>query len=181
MLLKSMTKHNHRFFGLIHNSLKNSLILFGGYDYFENKYMDSILEYNISQNKWYKLPVLLPNAMWKCVCTMAIHNRYALIFGGANQDVVGFEDILIYCFKTQSIKISKVKSPCLGDIYESAITVTDQQRDEKIVFGYVRDIWKLVDTYLLKLMHSFYLNEYVYLLEKYNSHKHWKMSTLDIV
>ncbi len=60
-------------------------------------------------------------------------------------------------------------------------------KDEKTAFGFVRNTWKICDIYdhcfppfyLFKIMHSYYLNEWVYSLNE-RSGQHYKMSALDI-
>ncbi len=70
----------------------------------------------------------------------------------------------------------------------SAITINNKIKDEKTIFGYIRKEWKrcninknyFIPFYLLKLIHSYYLNEYVLLLDRYTN-KHYKIDTLHIV
>eukprot|EP01084_Bolivina_argentea_P101849 182533_1 len=100
---------------------------------------------------------------------MAINNKYVLLFGGCDNGIY-YDDIYIYSIKYKTITKSKIKCPSEG-IFK-AITINDHSKDEKIVFGYVRHEWITCDiydhyfppNYLLKLIHSYYLNEFVYLL-----------------
>ena len=176
-------------FGLIHNESSNSLLLFGGYDYSKSEFMDSILEYNIKQNKWCKLPVSLPTPLWQCACVLAIRRKYVLIFGGefsSNLYDNTYDEIYVYSVKQQKIRTSKVKCPVKGVF--NAVTINDEKQDELLVIGFVRNEWRLSNIeyhyfppyYLLKLMHSYYLNEFVCLNETEDG-GHWKMSTLDII
>eukprot|EP01084_Bolivina_argentea_P078837 143063_1 len=101
---------------------------------------------------------------------MAINNKYVILFGGCGGDGHS-DDIYVYSIKYKTIKLSKIKCPAKGLF--NAITVNDNMKDEKLTFGFVRNQWKICDIadhyfppyYLLKLMHSYYLNEFVYLLD----------------
>eukprot|EP01084_Bolivina_argentea_P312253 540585_1 len=71
------------FFGLINDSNTNCLLLFGGLG--DGKYLDSILEFNLKTKEWNKLSVTLPKKLMSVHCTMAIRNKYVLIFGGRGE------------------------------------------------------------------------------------------------
>ncbi len=174
-------------FGLVYLKKTNSLLLFGGDDYSNRKCSDSILEFEISTNKWKKLSVTLPKRMDNVHCLKAMNNKYVLIFGGYDNDENGWsDDIFIFCIKDKTIKKSNIKCPSKGTF--SGVTVSDKEKDKKAVFGYVRKEWKLCEisdhcfppNYLLGLMHSYYFNEYVYLLDEMKK-KHYKMSMFDIL
>eukprot|EP01084_Bolivina_argentea_P031173 57705_1 len=104
-------------------------------------------------------------------CTMAINNKYVLLFGGWDyHNGVNCDDIYIYSLKHKTLKLAKMKCPSKGKFY--AITINNIIKDEKLTFGYVRNQWKICNMnhyfppyYLLKLIHSYYLNEFVYLLD----------------
>eukprot|EP01084_Bolivina_argentea_P107053 191440_1 len=55
--------------------------------------------------------------------------------------------------------------------------LNDNIKNEKLVFGYIRNIWicNISDHFppndLIKLIHSYYLNEFVYLLEEYEQQR----------
>eukprot|EP01084_Bolivina_argentea_P301347 519862_1 len=182
---KEAKKLSH--FGLIHDK-STHFLLFGGMDYFTNEFRDNVLEYNIKQNKWHKLPISLPHPMWLIACTKAIRGNYVLIFGGHNSHhpATTYGDILIYSLANKTLRVSDIKCPTKSTTWCSATTINDENKDEKIVFGYVRQAWiesEIEDHhfptyYLLKAMQTFYLNEFVYLL---GDEEHWRISTLDIV
>eukprot|EP01084_Bolivina_argentea_P003529 6639_1 len=173
-------------FGVIYNKKSNSLLLFGGYVCSDRTFSDSILCINLKTKKLNKLPVSLPQKIANVHCTMAIRNRYVLIFGGITSKFpdVYSDNIYIYCMGSKTLRISSVKCPSKSMF--KAITVNNEGKDEKTVFGYMRKQWNVCDIedhsfppfYLLKLIHSYYLNEIVYLLDISNN-KHYKMSTLD--
>ena len=73
-----------------------------------------------------------------------------------------------------------------------AITVNDKTRDELVVFGFVREGWKLSEIadhlypprYLIKMMNRYFLNEYVHLISigNHSSYgEHWRMGVFDII
>eukprot|EP01084_Bolivina_argentea_P289891 497868_1 len=191
---KKMTKFSDTYkkkyigdFGMVYNDKQNCLLIFGGYDVSDGfGFSDYILEFNITTKQWNKMPVSLPKPMARPGCTMAINNTYVLLFGGHewSHDYKGCcDDIYMYSIKKKTIQKSNIKCPSKSSY--SCITVNDNIKDEKLVFGYVRDQWKMCSIddhyfppcYLLKIMHSFYLTEFVYCLAE----KHYKISTLDIV
>eukprot|EP01084_Bolivina_argentea_P008954 16765_1 len=121
-------------FGLIYNQKNNCLLLFGGeYNCTTRKY---ILEFNINKKQWNKLDVSLPKRRTQVCCTMAIKNRYVLIFGGISSGGGVRDNIYIYSIKHKTIKESKIKCPSKGEF--NAITINDNISDEKLVFGYIR-------------------------------------------
>eukprot|EP01084_Bolivina_argentea_P250873 420526_1 len=84
--------------------------------------------------------ILLPNLKWyrTAMClTMAINNKYMVLFGNKNKSI---DDIYIYSVKHKTVKLSKTKCPSKGIF--NAITINNDINDEKIVFGYVRNEWK---------------------------------------
>eukprot|EP01084_Bolivina_argentea_P288085 494417_1 len=66
-------------FGMINNN--NSLLMFGGYVY-RIGMRDHILEFNFNKKQCNKLSVSLPKKMISTCCTMAINNKYVILFGG---------------------------------------------------------------------------------------------------
>eukprot|EP01084_Bolivina_argentea_P101848 182532_1 len=108
--------------------------------------------------------------MGSMCCTMAINNKYVLLFGGCDNGIY-YDDIYIYSIKYKTITKSKMKCPS-GSTF-AAIAVNDNIKDEKLVFGYIRNQWitcNISDNYFLpydlqKIIHSYYLNECVYLLD----------------
>eukprot|EP01084_Bolivina_argentea_P086276 155942_1 len=190
-ITKTFTKFNDMYnntnishFGAIKNSKNDCFLLFGGVFWPNRTTSTDILELNVKTKQWNKLPISLPNQINEICCAIAINNRYVFLFGGymywrpCNY-------IYIYCLKDKTITPSKIKCPISGIF--SAITVNNKIKDEKLVWGYVRKQWvncKIDDhqfppTYLMKLMHSYYLNEFIYLLDKL-SKKHYKINSLDI-
>eukprot|EP01084_Bolivina_argentea_P230892 389515_1 len=132
-------KKNIGLFGIICNNKNNSLLLFGGRDYDDDGWVDYILEFNINTKQWNKLPISLPKKMDHICCTMAINNKYVLLFGGRDDTYGGCDGIYIYSLKYKTITQSKIKCPSEGIF--SCITVNDNIKDEKLVFGYVRQHW----------------------------------------
>ncbi len=173
-------------FGVIYNPKKHCLVLFGGYDRHIGDVTDYILEFNIKTKQWNKLSASLPRKMDNICCTLAVNNKYALLFGGRDNSANRFDDIYIYSFKDKTIRVSKIKCPSKGTF--ECVAVNDNIKDEKLVFGYVRNEWQICNiydhyfppNYLIKLIHSFYLNEFVHLMDE-RTKQHYKISTLDII
>ncbi len=180
---------NTGLFGVIDDNKRDCLFLFGGYDYTKREILDNIVQFNWTTKNCCTLSVKLPQKRMKIHCLMAIRNQYVLLFGGlgSSADCSGYsDDIYVYSIKHQTIRKSKMKCPLKGLF--TGITVSDSYKDEKAVFGFVRKeckIFAVDDHYfppfeLLHLIHSYYLTEYVCLLEKLRK-KHYKISTFDIV
>ena len=131
----------------------------------------------------------MPIALYTGKPVLAIRNKFVLFFGGYNHED-GDQDIIhIFNVAHQRFRVSKIKCPTKS-IY-SAVVMSDAECDEKIVFGYIRKQWKLAEIdehyfppmYLLQLMASYFLTEFVHILDKRQGTEgsHWRMSTLDIV
>ncbi len=107
------------------------------------------------------------------------------MFGGWKQCSY-YDYIYVYCIKRQIITTSTIKCPAKSIF--AGIVVNNTLKDEKCVFGYVRSVWTICQFsnyctfpyYLFKMIHAYYLEEYIYLLDKITK-KHYKMSTLEIV
>eukprot|EP01084_Bolivina_argentea_P107832 192768_1 len=98
-------------FAILYNHTNNCLLLFGGYDWDNRDYVDYILEFNMNTKQWNKLSVSLPIQMDRICCTMAINNKYVLLFGGRDNNWNKLDDIYIYSLKYKTIKESKIKCP----------------------------------------------------------------------
>ena len=89
------------------------------------------------------------------------------------------DDIWIYSVGDKTFHRSNIKCPMKGS--SKAFTINDKKNDEMTVFGFVRNEWKLSDIcdhlfpprYLIKMIHTYFLNEYVHLINLY-SRSHWK-------
>ncbi len=166
-------------------SVNNNIFVFGGYDTWNDEVLDTIHRYNIGDNLWHKLNVSLPKQLESFGCCTAINNQYILIFGGVD-NIDECDEIYIFSLLNQEFTASKIKCPQKGHF--QAIRIGDKLKDEMAVFGYIRCQWILSEisdhyfppVYLLQLIHSYYLNEYIHLIH-IDDGKHWKMSSLDIV
>eukprot|EP01084_Bolivina_argentea_P055447 101656_1 len=86
-------------FGTIYNNKNNKLLLFGGYDFTNRVCMDTILEFNTKTKQWNKLQVSLPKQIDSMCCTIAINNKYVLLFGGEDNNFVYYDHIYVYSLK----------------------------------------------------------------------------------
>ena len=148
-----------------------------------------VLEYNISNNEWRTLQTKsgIPREMYKFGCVSVLNNQYVLLFGGGQMylEIERYRDIYIYSISKQTFTKSTIKCP-KRDTY-CAVNVSNHDRDQSIVFGFVRRQWKdsqiaqqlFPPEYLLRLMHSFYLNEFVHVFQK--GGKHWRINVFDII
>eukprot|EP01084_Bolivina_argentea_P313314 542574_1 len=141
---KTLVKFSHMYdkivlddFGIVYNQKRNSILLFGGTHWKrgESHRVDYILEFNINNKQWNKLNVSLPEKIGYLCCTMAIYNRYVLIFGGRYDDdrytgeIFHSDNIYVYSIEHKTITKSKIKCPSEG-IFK-AITINDHSKDEK--------------------------------------------------
>eukprot|EP01084_Bolivina_argentea_P057266 104655_1 len=96
--------------GMIYNNKTDTLLLFGGFDWVNDYNIDYILQYHIQKKEWNKLPISLPYVMGFVGCTMAINNKYILLFGGTNYNSdVYYDNIYIYSLKHKTIRESQIK------------------------------------------------------------------------
>ena len=150
---------------------------------------DKLCEYDIQNDKWNELKIRLPDGMCAFRCTSVINQQYILLFGALtmgmrqNKDL---DDIWIYSFGDKTFHRSNIKYPMRG--YLKAFTINDKENDEMMVFGYMRNEWKLSDLaghlfpprYLIKMIQTYFLNEYVHLTHLPTG-LHWKCDVFEIV
>eukprot|EP01084_Bolivina_argentea_P118415 210116_1 len=96
-------------FATIYNHKNNCLLFFGGIvcgglPQLRVSLVDYILEFNMKNKQWNKLPISLPTKMDCMCCTMAINNKYILLFGGLrgyerNSCVSTSDNIYVYSMK----------------------------------------------------------------------------------
>eukprot|EP01083_Nonionella_stella_P305017 1062519_1 len=151
---------------------------------FEDKF-DRLYTYDIVKHKWNKLPVSsrLPVYTRHFGTTTVLNDQYVLLFGGLGCGVnfnTDIDTIWIFDVSTQTYRKSKIKCP-IKSVFE-ACTVTDNKRNELVVFGFVRDITKhrLPPIYLIKLVQSWYWAGVIFLMDS-KSGKHWKINTFDLL
>ncbi len=117
--------------------------------------------------------------------TAVLNDEYVLLFGGQTNGKL-HDDIWIYSVRDEKFKRSNLKCPRKGEF--EAITVCDKVKDEVITTGFVRGQWRLCGIgdhlfppqYLIKLMNSYYLNEFIHLFGCWSG-EHWKINVFDIV
>ncbi len=176
--------------------IKNKLILFGGREPNNgNKILDRICEYDINNNFWYVLDTKLPTPFIPCGCISILHDQYVLLMGVKDDNAgINFnniwslkqDDIWIYSVRSKKFKKSDIKCPRKGAF--DVAKMCDRNKDELIVYGFVRNEWKISTMqhlyfpphYLIQIMHQYYLNESVHLFDWYSG-KHWKMNTMCMI
>ncbi|MCP4985337.1 MAG: hypothetical protein GY928_04475, partial [Colwellia sp.] len=120
-------------FGVFIDKKRGHLLLFGGYDSYKCEYVDSILRFNFATKEWNQVLLTLPKKMSDMCCTMAVRNKYVITFGGLDiRDK--YDDIYVYSIKQETLKKSNIKCPRKSCDW-AAITVSDDEKDEKTVFG----------------------------------------------
>eukprot|EP01084_Bolivina_argentea_P287983 494201_1 len=166
--------------------LNNNLFVFGGYDIDTNQCLDRVYQYNINANSWNKLHIKLPKPLDSFGCTAVINGKYALLFGGFSAGYAVCDDIYVFSMLTKTFSISEMRCPEHGRF--KATTINDRECDEKTVFGFVRNEWKICEIYdhwfppeyLLRLIHSYYLVEFVDLINCFDG-GHWMVDVFDII
>eukprot|EP01083_Nonionella_stella_P166894 559434_1 len=164
--------------------LKKMLLLF------EPKW-DRLHTYDIVKHKWNMLPSIsarLPEyrfVNYESGITTVLNDQYVLLFGGREGTLFGgittvFSDtIWIFDVSTQTFRKSKVVCPIKASF--KACTVTDNRRNELVVFGFVRDLIpnQFPPIYLMKLVQSWYWVGTTFLMDSHCA-QHWKINTLDL-
>ena len=165
----------------------NAILMIGGFQITE------FHEYNFINEKWLKLKIKIPHPMYNFGCTTIINNQYIAIFGGCKKredDHLNWyytNEIWIYSVYDKTFKKSNVKCP-KQDEYK-AFTVNNKKRDEIITFGFIRDQWRqcslniqlLPPNYLIRLINSYYLNEWIHLFTNYRRKSHWMIDSFKLV
>ena len=84
------------------------------------------------------------------------------------------DDVWIFSVRDKTFHRSNIRCPMKGRY--KAFTVSDRTNDEMTVFGYIRKEWKSSDIchhlfpprYLIKMIHTYFLNEDVHLIDIYS-------------
>eukprot|EP01084_Bolivina_argentea_P196831 337395_1 len=85
---EKVTTMDVRASGLIYVKNPKHILAFGGFrdkvvnGWTNTNYLNSILKYDFKTNQWNTMNVLLPIPMCSGSCTLAINNKYVLLFGG---------------------------------------------------------------------------------------------------
>eukprot|EP01084_Bolivina_argentea_P101544 182034_1 len=155
-------------------SSKNVLCLGGYYICHGSGLSDSIFSYDIASNKWIKLSQTLPEGVSSFGCVVSKGNKYMIILGGYDRDIIHVLDLKMMIFRQISIR-----TPSKG--YFTAINMYDKNNEDLLSFGYIRKFCDNLNIpfYLMKIVGKYYSNEWIYLMENYGNH--WKIKLDDIL
>ena len=162
---------------------KNKLLVFGGLDT-SNKALGTIHEYSIQHNSWNTLDIKCPPGLSSFGATTVLKEQFVILFGGEKQAEIATDDIWIYSIQTQAFRKSKVKCPINGQFH--AFSYNDDERDERTVFGYIREFFqnisdiKFPPIYLIKIIDKYFLNEWIHLFFFGWDSLHWRIDVCDI-
>ena len=151
--------------------VKDKLLMIGGFDASPMVTVDRICEYDIKNNKWNLMETKMPKPLSSFGCTSIFSDEYVLLFGGSGNDRDLYDDIWIYSVSDKKFTKSVVKCPMEG--YFQAITLNNREKDEVVVFGFVRIT-------LIQIIFQYYFNEYVHLFDT-DAGKHWRINAFDIM
>ena len=147
--------------------------------------MDTIYEYDTSNDIWTNLKVKMPEKLSFFGCTSILYNKYVVLFGGRYKKKK--DSIWIYSVCDRTFKESKLLCPRKGCF--RAFTISDRKRDEMVTFGFVRIKWKecgindhlFPPQYLIRIIHYYFLNEHIHLFDISEEGGHWKIDALNII
>ena len=97
----------------------------------------------IENHNWQLLDTKMPKGLGVFGCTIAVNDKYVLIFGGWQGCSFYTDDIWVYSVKNKTFRKSSINCPEKGRY--QAFTVNDKQKDETAVFGFIRNEWKLLE------------------------------------
>ena len=167
--------------------VKDKLLMFGGYNgYIGGSDVDRIYEYDASKNEWSTIPVKMPFAGNSFGCTTIFNDEFVLLIGGRTNMQWKSDEIWIYSVQDQKFRKSKITCPRMTSL--DVITISDPETDKMVVVGFIRNIWREYDMNqhlfppppLIKMISTYYSNEYVHLLET-DSLKHWRIDAWKIM
>ena len=180
---------------LIELKTRGSIISFGGLGWLGNVY-HSIFEYNIKQNKWYRLNVEVPKDIeFSYDIVVTKDERYIICLGGVSVDPVLWRahHDSIYVLDTNTIDDERVdtqwvkcnmKLPKGGKC--KALMMNNKYDDETLVFGFFRYYYSDFPVELVKLMLNWVSIEYIHVFmpnhkgrEKH--YDHWRISVDHII
>ena len=174
--MKPYLNHNMIFFknkeyfaqsGIVYLSSKQSLLCFGGFIMPNMHCTDSIYLFNIQCKKWTKLAQKLPKPLHLFGCVASRNEKYVIMLSRVGIDVL---DLTTMIFRK-----STIDCPENGRKHYQAINMNDSNVDNLLTFGYVEFCNMLYPPfYLIKMIGSYYSNEWIYLIEQRTGH-HWKI------
>ena len=163
--------------------VRNKLVTLGGFD--GNHKLKNIHQYDVNRNGWKTLTPKL-SALDSFGCVTVINGKFIVILSGTNWRGSESDRIKIYCVDTGKIIKSRIEAPCTSDCV--AFSVNDEETDELTVVGYVRKQWKLSEIddhlfppeYLLRIIHRYYLQEYIHLFKILNG-QHFRINVCGLI
>ena len=169
---------------------RNKLLLFGGLDT-SNKPLGTIYEYSFQNNAWNKLDIKCPPGLSSFGATTVLREQFVILFGGEKENEIATDEIWIYCVQNQSFRKSKVKCPINGEWQQQhirAYSYNDDKRDELTVFGYIRESFqnmtddgRFPPRSLIKIIYTYFLNEWIHLFFFGWDSLHWRIDVCDIL
>ena len=168
--------HDERHFGLIFDSKRNELLLFGGQVYATWEYLDNIYKYSLVNRKWIKLEIKLPRKMRSFGYIITKDQQYIIIMGGRCK-IEQIDEIYVFNLKSMKFIQSKIKLPFKGEC--SAVIMEDKQENDLLVHGFIRkgmNKYKInIPFALISLIVARHSTEYIYVMNE-GFDKHWKIN-----
>lgn len=178
-------------FGLLHIPNNNLLLLFGGHK--DEIYSFNLLtkEWNKTANKQYSIPeinnfgyVMTLNQKYLILMGGLLPTNNSLLIPGLNMDDIKLNNkIFIMDLNKRKWYQCKILTPSYSRSFR-AIIMNNDNKQEIIVSGYIRfNLLKNIKnnklfppSYIIKLIQTWYKNEYLHLMEySWHSKSHWKI------
>ena len=154
------------------NTMKSLLIIGGYYTNTIDTASDNIYEYK--PNMTLKTVCKLPNTLCCCNCIKTRDEQFVIILGGKTTFILGkfVDDIYVLNVKLMIITKSKIKCPEKGEYH--GVCVYDEEYENKLTFGFIRDCWKGLEFgdvmyppfYLCKFIQQWFVKETLHLFAK---------------
>lgn len=131
---------------------------------------------NSNFQQWTTPIIELPLKMSKFAYTATKNQQYIVLLGGCHRSVETDNIYIINLYQKDPNPIkSQMKCPTISKFFH-AITMTTEQKDEMVVCGYIRNVWKtdgilitklisFLPFYLIQYISRWYSNEYLHLFE----------------
>eukprot|EP01084_Bolivina_argentea_P263478 445964_1 len=165
---------------IVHLQSQNALLLMGGYDGTMGFALRDIWKFSLINNKWETAKFTLKQTSYRFACAVSPNERYIALLGDYYS-----QNIYILDTKTMDIMKSKYEIP-QNSYYMNAVTIINDERNKKIVFGYLRMecqiFGKLFPMDIMNTIHKWYYTTDVHIIDTYSfDNFHWRMSLHDLL
>ena len=153
-------------YGMVHIKRNKEILLFGGWLNNESEALDTIRAYSLdnnnknSENRFRELKVKLPLCLSHFGIVSTRNDQFVIIIGGWIDGSSQSDGIYIFDVNKCELRESEIRCPSRG--YTYATIIDNTERDELLVFGFIRRYFKNLHDDLIHLLTAFVCNQIIF-------------------